>query len=184
MLLSAEDKRFLLRVARETVTRVVGDKQPLDYEPPSEVTAQHRGAFVTLKKRGQLRGCIGLLEGLRPLAKTVRDMAVSAAIHDHRFNPVSEDELDELEIEISAMSPIGPVDDATEIRVGHHGLIIRCGGRQGLLLPQVPVEYGWDRETFLEQTCRKAGLPPDAWKMEGTEICSFSAEVFGENDQS
>ncbi len=183
MSLSAEDKEFLLKVARETVTRVVGNQQPLDYQPVSEVTAQHRGAFVTLRKRGQLRGCVGLIEGLRPLVETVRDMAVSAAVHDIRFNPVSEDELDELEIEISAMSPITPVDDVAEIQLGRDGLIIRHGGRQGLLLPQVATEYGWDRNTFLEQTCRKAGLPPDAWKMKGTEIRSFSAEVFGEKDR-
>ncbi len=183
MPLNSDDKKFLLKVARETVTRVVGHQPPLTYEPVSEITAECRGAFVTLRKQGQLRGCIGLIEGMKPLVETVLEMAVAASMHDPRFNSVSEDELDELEIEISAMSPILKVEDTDMIKVGRDGLIVRRGGQQGLLLPQVASEYGWDREMFLEQTCRKAGLPLDAWKMDGTEICSFSAEVFGENDR-
>jgi AmmeMemoRadiSam system protein A len=182
MQLSAEEKVFLLKVARETVTRVVCDKPPLTYQPVSDVTGQCRGAFVTLKKNGQLRGCIGLIEGMKPLVETVQEMAVAAAVRDPRFDAVSEEELEELDIEVSAMSPIRTVEDAAQIEVGRDGLIVRRAGQQGLLLPQVATEYGWDRETFLEQTCRKAGLPPDAWKMEGTEICSFSAEVFGEKE--
>ena len=182
MQLSTEDKLFLLKVARETVTSVVRGEQVPTYQPISEVTGECRGAFVTLRKQGQLRGCIGLIEGLNPLVETVREMAVAASLRDPRFNPVAEEELEELDIEISAMSPIRVVDDTTRIEVGRDGLIVRCAGQQGLLLPQVATEYGWDRETFLEQTCRKAGLPTDAWKAEGTEICSFRAEVFGENE--
>ncbi len=183
MQLSTEDKIFLLKVARETVTRVVRGEQAPTYQPVSEVTGECRGAFVTLRKHGQLRGCIGLIEGLKPLVDTVREMAVAASLRDQRFNPVGEDELEELDIEISAMSPIRTVEDTALIEVGRDGLIVRRAGQQGLLLPQVATEYGWDRETFLEQTCRKAGLPADAWKTEGTEICSFRAEVFGENEQ-
>ncbi|MBW7995440.1 MAG: AmmeMemoRadiSam system protein A [Candidatus Glassbacteria bacterium] len=180
MQLSAEDKRFLLDVARTTMVSAVRDEEIPPFEPVSEVTGEYRGAFVTIMKRGQLRGCIGLIEGLKPLVETVREMAVAASLRDPRFNPVEPDELDELEIEISAMSPVRKVEDTAAIQVGRDGLIIRRGGMQGLLLPQVATQYGWDRETFLSQACRKAGLPPDAWKMDGTEISCFSAEVFGE----
>ena len=182
MQLSADDKKFLLKVARETVVRAVNGEEIPKYEPTSGVTAQNRGAFVTLRKKGQLRGCIGLIQGIKPLVETVREMAIAAALRDMRFDPVSPSELDDIDIEISAMSPIQRLEDTDKIVVGRDGLIIRRGGMQGLLLPQVATEYGWDRETFLSQTCRKAGLPPDAWKMSGTEISFFSAEVFGEKE--
>ncbi|MFH1069293.1 MAG: AmmeMemoRadiSam system protein A, partial [Candidatus Glassbacteria bacterium] len=146
------------------------------------VLAEKRGAFVTIKERGQLRGCIGMIVGMRPLVETVSEMAVAAAARDPRFNPVTVDELALLEVEISALSPITPVGDVSRIQVGRDGLIVRRGQFQGLLLPQVATEYGWDRDTFLAQTCRKAGLPPDAWKLKDTEISSFSAEVFGEKE--
>jgi len=136
---------------------------------------------VTIKKGGSLRGCIGYVEAIKPLVVTVSEMAAAAALRDPRFPPVGPDELDQLELEISVMSPIFKVTDTSEIQTGLHGLIVRRGAYQGLLLPQVATEYGWDRETFLSHTCRKAGLPPEAWKMEGTEISAFTAEVFGED---
>ena len=120
--------------SRETVNRVVRDEDPLAYQPVSEVTGQCRGAFVTLRKRGQLRGCIGLIEGMNPLVETVREMAAAAALRDPRFDPVSEEELQELDIEISAMSPICMVEDTARIEVGRDGLIVRRAGQQGLLL--------------------------------------------------
>ena len=140
------------------------------------------GAFVTLNERsGELRGCIGSIEAVQPLAQAVASSAVSAAVRDPRFEPVRKEELPDLHIEISVMSPIVPVGDISEIEVGRDGLIIRRGNRAGLLLPQVATEYGWDRDTFLRQTCVKAGLPPDCWRSPDCRIEKFSAEVFGES---
>jgi AmmeMemoRadiSam system protein A len=135
-----------------------------------------------LKIHGELRGCIGCIIPIKPLYLTVREVAESAALRDPRFPPVSVRELPELEYEISALSPIRKIENVNEIQVGKHGIIIRRGYNQGLLLPQVATEYGWNREQFLEHTCNKAGLPFDAWKKEGTEISIFSAEVFDESD--
>ncbi|MBN2288966.1 MAG: AmmeMemoRadiSam system protein A, partial [Candidatus Glassbacteria bacterium] len=179
--LTDQEKQYLLKLARDVICYVVAGGERPSAEAITPVLAEKRGAFVTIKKKGQLRGCIGYLEAVKPLVETVSEMAAAAALRDHRFPPVSPGELDQLELEISVMSPIHRVADTAKIQVGHHGLIIRRGALQGLLLPQVATEYGWDRETFLAQTCRKAGLPPDAWKMEGTEISAFSAEVFGES---
>jgi AmmeMemoRadiSam system protein A len=139
---------------------------------------EKRGAFVTLKKHGELRGCIGHIIGDRPLAETVATMAVAAAFEDPRFPPVKEEELKDLDIEISVLTPLRRINNVEEIQVGLHGIILQQGGHSGLLLPQVATEYGWDRNTFLEYTCRKAGLPPDAWKDERTTIHVFSADVF------
>jgi AmmeMemoRadiSam system protein A len=137
---------------------------------------------VTLHKHGRLRGCIGYIQALKPLRQAVAEMAVQAALHDPRFPPVTSDELPELHIEISVLSPLEAVADVSEIEVGTHGLVIEDGRSRGLLLPQVPVEYGWDRDTFLEHTCAKAGLPPDRWKAQGVTITKFTAEVFGEEE--
>lgn len=181
MILTAEDKKSLLDIARTTITKAVNHEPVPESDPVSGATAECCGAFVTIKRCGKLRGCIGLIESARPLVETVSEMAAAAALRDPRFDPVTPGEVDELEIEISVMSPVSVVKDIDEIAVGRDGLIVRRGGLQGLLLPQVATEYGWDRETFLAHTCRKAGLPPDAWKQEGTEIRFFSADVFGEN---
>jgi MEMO1 family protein len=179
--LTDQEKRYLLKLAREVIIYSVagGDRPVIKAITPT--LSEKRGAFVTIKKKGDLRGCIGYIEAIKPLVETVSEMAAAAALRDHRFSPVNTEELDQLELEISVMSPICRINDPDEIRVGHHGLIIRRGAYQGLLLPQVATEYGWDRDTFLSHTCRKAGLPPDAWKMEDTEISAFSAEVFGED---
>ncbi len=178
--LNGEDKDFLMKVAKETINCSVKGKPLPKYDPASPILRENRGAFVTINKHGNLRGCIGYIEAYKPLCETVQEMAVAAALKDPRFPPVTEDELDDLEVEISVMTPIRKIDDVNDIEVGKHGIIIRKGYNQGLLLPQVATEYGWDRNTFLEHTCLKARLPRDSWKDPDTEIMIFSAEVFGE----
>ncbi len=136
-----------------------------------------RGAFVTLKKGGELRGCIGFIEPVASLCETVIQTAVYAATEDPRFTPVTAEELKELEYEISVLTPLKKIDNPQSVQVGKHGLVIAMGRNRGILLPQVPVENNWDREMFLDQACLKAGLPPDAWK-KGAEISVFEAIVF------
>nr|MBP7886610.1 AmmeMemoRadiSam system protein A [Candidatus Neomarinimicrobiota bacterium] len=137
-----------------------------------------RGAFVTLEKHHELRGCIGYILPIYPLYKTVIEMAKAAALDDPRFPPVSPSELKDITVEISVLTVPQKISDPSEIEVGKHGIIIKRGFNQGLLLPQVATDYGWDRETFLEHTCLKAGLPRDAWQDKNTEIQIFSAQVF------
>jgi len=180
--LSEQDKNELLALARKSVEYVV-QKNEL-YEPPASASAalnQERGAFVTLTKSGDLRGCIGYTSAVKPLYLTVRDTATHAALHDPRFQAVSASELPQLAYEISVLSPLRRVTDIEQIKIGEHGLLMKNGGSEGLLLPQVPVEQKWDRQTFLEQTCRKAGMSPDCWKDENTDIFSFTAVVFHEH---
>ena len=178
--LDPEEREALLSLARRSIeAALTGGKTPAAGMSSPALTAEC-GAFVTLEKRGALRGCIGYVVASKPLERTVAEMAVQAALHDPRFPPVTADELDDITLEISVMSPLVAVTDVSSIEVGRHGLVIRDGGRSGLLLPQVATDYGWDRETFLEHTCMKDGLPPDAWKQEGVTILSFTAEVFGE----
>lgn len=176
---SQEEKAYLLDIARSRIDLVLRD-QPVAFPPPPPPgPAQEKlGAFVTLKRQGQLRGCVGRLISEDPLFVTVGDMAEAAAFHDSRFLPLTLEEFPTLELEISVMGPITRCPDPSRIVVGKHGLIMRKGSRQGLLLPQVPVEWEWDRETFLAQTCQKAGLPPDAWHDPDTEIYWFEALVF------
>ena len=180
--LSLDDKRELMHIARTTVESVVrGEKAP-NFQTESKDLLDKRGAFVTLKIDGRLRGCIGYIIPVKSLFLTVQEVAESAATQDPRFSPVTPEELPRLEYEISALSPLKKIDDTEEIVVGKHGIIIRRGYSQGLLLPQVAAEYGWDRQTFLEHTCNKAGLPSQAWKHPDTEISIFSAEVFDEDE--
>jgi AmmeMemoRadiSam system protein A len=136
---------------------------------------------VTLNKNNQLRGCIGFTSPLQPLYLTVRDAATSAALKDYRFQPVQEAELKQLSYEISVLSPFRKVFNIKQIEIGKHGLLIKKGSGEGLLLPQVAAKYNWDRTTFLQQTCLKAGLPENAWKDEESDIFIFSAFVFGEH---
>jgi AmmeMemoRadiSam system protein A len=143
---------------------------------------QDRGAFVTIKEKGELRGCIGHTGAMMPLAKTVRDVAAYAALQDPRFPPVTVSELPQLRYEVSVLSPLRHVTDVNQIRVGEHGLLMKKGDYEGLLLPQVPREQGWNRKTFLEQTAVKAGLPESAWQDKDTDIFAFTAIVFGEAD--
>jgi AmmeMemoRadiSam system protein A len=180
--LGNEEKQILLNLARNTVIKVVdGEEPPPLPEGPSGIK-QHMGAFVTLHWKGHLRGCIGMLEARAPLDETVREMAEAAATRDYRFQPVTAQEIPDIDIEISALSPLWKIDDINEIEIGTHGIWITKGMNRGVLLPQVATEQGYDRTTFLQQTCRKAGLPTDAWKDPDTIIEIFSADVFGEKD--
>jgi AmmeMemoRadiSam system protein A len=177
--LTQDEREELLRVARRTLEVYLAGQQAPIIETDHSTLMQHRGAFVTLHKGKQLRGCIGTFEAAEPLLSTVQRMAIAAATTDPRFSRVTPDELPSIHIEISALSPLreGSADD---IRVGVHGIYITRGMRRGVLLPQVATENGWDRETFLEHTCIKAGLPVTAWKEPDTRIEIFTAEVFGE----
>lgn len=180
--LSMEDKLYLLHLARTTIESSF-DGEGADLPPYSSAPLDRPcGAFVTLSKKGKLRGCIGYIEAVKPLRETIAEMASSAAFKDWRFPPVRESELEDIEIEISVLSPLRRIDDPAIIEVGTHGIIISRGSSRGLLLPQVAVEWGWDRETFLRQTCIKAGLPEDAWSKEGTMIDIFSADIFNERE--
>ena len=177
--LTDEDRKVLLRLARHSLEDgVCGVAVTRDLEDPAPALVEPRGAFVTLRKHGDLRGCIGHVLTSAPLYKTVQECAVAAALGDPRFAPVTPHEVPSLRMEISVLS--APFQVAPEqIVVGEHGLIISQGFRRGLLLPQVPVTWNWDREQFLEETCLKAGLSPDAWK-KGAKIEAFTAEVFEE----
>ena len=180
--LSEEEKKSLLEHARGAIEcRLQG--KPLPVLPyASGATQEKRGAFVSLKKQGRLRGCIGYIEARKPLAQTVSDMALAAAFNDPRFPPLKREELADLDIEISVLTPLKKINDINDIKVGRHGLYVVRGFHSGLLLPQVATEYRWDRLTFLKETCNKAGLPADAWQDEKTEIYTFSAEVFGSRE--
>ncbi len=181
-LVQLNERKFLLDLARQVVK---DNANGLDYDPPnyfSENLAAEMGVFVTLHKKAELRGCIGYVEGIKPLQDAVIEMAKSAAFNDPRFAPVTSDEVDDLEIEISVLSPIKEIKNVDEIVVGKHGLIVEQGFFKGLLLPQVATENNWDRDEFLKHTCRKAGLPKDAWQEKNTKISIFSAEIFSEKD--
>ncbi len=183
-MLSEAQKRRLIDIARQAVTAAVAREPTPDLATDDPDLLEPRGAFVTLKKTGQLRGCIGYIEPHAPLIEAVADNAESAALRDPRFAPVTPEELPDISIEVSALTPLEPVADVEEIEVGRHGLVISQGPGRGLLLPQVPVEWGWDREEFLEHTCLKAGLPPEAWRQDNTELLCFEAEVFSEEELS
>jgi AmmeMemoRadiSam system protein A len=177
--LTEAEKQALLRIARASITaRLCGEKEAALPATGSLLTPC--GAFVTLRKAGRLRGCIGFITAARPLAETVREVSLSSAFEDPRFPPLEKSELPRLSIEISVLSPLRAVSDPLEITVGVHGILVRRGYRSGLLLPQVATEQGWDRETFLSHTCLKAGLPADSWKQPGLSMEIFSALVFHE----
>ncbi len=176
--LSPADREYLHKqVAAVIEARLAGRPEPDDV-PSSPVLREKRGGFVTLKKRGVLRGCIGYIEAYKPLYQTVREMARAAAFSDPRFPPLKVDEWPEVEVEISVLTPLERIADPGRIEVGRHGIMLRNGPASGLLLPQVAVEYGWEREEFLRHTCMKAGLRGDCWRLPETEIYIFSAEIF------
>jgi hypothetical protein len=177
--LNSDEREKLLVIARQTIAQFLETGTVPCFEVSEPNLFQERGCFVTLKKRSKLRGCIGNLVPRRPLYLTVQDAAISAAINDHRFLPVTREELEDISIEISILSPIEPIEDVSEIEVGRHGLVIVKGQNQGVLLPQVATEQHWDRDEFLRQICLKAGLPEDAWQ-EGAQLYVFTAEVFEE----
>ena len=154
----------------------------IDIDGWSGILSEDLGAFVTLKINHKLRGCIGYIIPQKSLQETVRDVAAYAAVRDRRFEPVVEAELDFLEYEVSVLSPLRGVTDPGQIRVGQHGLLIKRGLSEGLLLPQVATERGWDNITFLQQTCRKAGLGKETWQDGATDIFAFTAIVFNESD--
>lgn len=183
-MLTDQQRRRLLQVARQSLRAAVGAGPVPDLRTDDPDLRRIQGAFVTLRKQGDLRGCIGHIEGQLPLIETVAEMAQAAALHDPRFPPVTAREEPELDIEISVMSPLRAVDKVEDIQVGKHGLVVSCGPRRGLLLPQVATEWGWDRDTFLSHTCLKAGLPADAWRRPDVRIECFEAEVFGEGDET
>lgn len=180
--LTKEEKIQLLDIARSAIESSVKGIEYPEVKISNPNLLSLRGAFVTIKMNGMLRGCIGMTLPVYPLVETVKRAARSAALEDPRFQPLKPSELKDIEIEISVLSMPVPVTDLDEIAVGQHGLIISCYGRQGLLLPQVAVENGWDRNVFLQQTCLKAGLPPDTWMKGEADISIFSAVVFSEGE--
>jgi AmmeMemoRadiSam system protein A len=190
---TTDERAVLLRLAHESILSALEHREiPLD--PPtahlsghlaghlSEHLSEPRGAFTSLYLRGELRGCVGYVLPISPVYRAVADTARAAAFEDTRFHPVTLPEARDLQIELSILSPPRPIS-AEAVEVGRHGLLISMAGRRGLLLPQVPTEHHWDRTTFLEQTCRKAGLPLDAWQ-NGATIEAFTAEVFGDKSPS
>jgi len=175
---SPDHRQTLLRIAHESILSAFTDRA-LPPAPPFPCLLEPRGVFTTLYLHGSLRGCVGYAMPVVPLYLAVAETARAAAFDDSRFSPVTKQEAPELGISLSVLSPLFPIQPE-EVEVGRHGLVISLGSHRGLLLPQVPVECDWDRETFLEQTCRKAGLPSDAWQ-KGASLQAFTAEVFGDN---
>ncbi|HEY9164930.1 MAG TPA: AmmeMemoRadiSam system protein A [Candidatus Kryptonia bacterium] len=180
--LSAEAKVELLKIARRGLEAVVKrEKLKLD-TPVLPELQRESGAFVTLREKGELRGCIGYIEPRLPMYKAVAETASKAATSDPRFEPVTEPELEKIDLEVSILSALNKVTNVEEIVVGRHGLVIERGYYRGLLLPQVAGENNWDRNEFLRYTCFKAGLDDDSWRDPDTKIYSFTAEVFGESE--
>jgi len=178
-LLTHAQQNTLLHLARDAIRIYLEtgkNKKVREKEAPFSTP---RGAFVTLKKGDKLRGCIGRIIADQPLDRVVIEMAVAAATQDYRFSPISSEDLSDINIEISVLSPPKAAADPSQIRVGRDGIIVSQGGRSGVLLPQVPVEWGWDRETYLNHGCLKAGLDETAWKR-GARIETFTAQVFSE----
>lgn len=182
MSISREDAAEILSLARRSIVDALAGRAIAPHDAADGLLATHRGAFVTLKSDGNLRGCIGLVESSMPLAGTVARMARAAAFEDPRFPPVEDGELPRIEIEVSVLTEPAVVDDVSDIVLGRDGLIVERGGARGLLLPQVPGDWGWDRDEFLSQTCRKAGLAADAWQSDSTRVLRFSADIISESD--
>lgn len=180
MELTDDEKRELLHLARSSIKAVLRDEPLPELTSASEKLMEPAGVFVTLRIEGELRGCIGYIEPRLPLWEAVREVAIRSAFNDPRFPPVSEEELDDIDIEISILSPLRTITSVDEIIVGTHGLVVDDGRHRGLLLPQVPVEYHWDREKFLRHTCLKAGLPEDAWMRPGVTLSVFTTTTFSE----
>jgi AmmeMemoRadiSam system protein A len=174
---SPEERDILLRLAHRSIELAL-EGRSADTAAPTPHLAEARGAFTTLHLRGKLRGCIGYVTPAQSLYATVAESARAAALDDPRFLPVTPADFPCLKIEISVLSPLLPIRPE-EVVVGRHGLVVTQGGHRGLLLPQVPIEWEWDRETYLAQTCLKAGLSPGAWQ-HGAQLQAFTAEVFGE----
>jgi AmmeMemoRadiSam system protein A len=182
--LSLEQKRKLLTAARAAIEEKLYGKSDLSAPDLSDsVFSEHYGLFCTLTIDGSLRGCIGYVEGIKPLREAINEMAIQSAFHDPRFNPLKASEYNQVSLEISILYPIEAVSSPEEIMVGRDGLIMERGYHRGLLLPQVATEYSWDREMFMNQTCRKAGMENQCW-LNGAKIFKFEAEVFNEKEDS
>jgi AmmeMemoRadiSam system protein A len=172
-----DERATLLKLAHESILSALEHRE-ISLDSPSPHFSEPRGAFTTIYHQGQLRGCVGYVLAVISLYRTVAETARAAAFEDSRFSPVTLAEAQALDVSLSILSPLRAVQPE-EVEIGVHGLVVSLGGRRGLLLPQVPVEHGWDRLTFIEQTCQKAGLPRDAWK-NGATLEIFTAEVFGD----
>lgn len=181
--LSSEDRRALLDRARQAILEAVMHGRVSHFPPAGGPLAEPAGAFVTLYCRGRLQGCVGRVDPTIALAETVAECAIGAALHDRRFSPVGAHQIADLRIEISVLSELFRISPQA-IEIGRHGLLVSRGAQRGLLLPQVAVEHQFTAERFLEQTCRKAGLEPRAWRDPQTTLYAFTAEVFGELDFS
>ncbi|MFQ5823048.1 MAG: AmmeMemoRadiSam system protein A [bacterium] len=181
--LSKDEQMYLLEFARKTIEAKLRGEVPPTYDKNFPRLKEERGAFVTLNKNKNLRGCIGLITGIKPLYQTIQEIAEAAAFQDPRFPPLTEAELPETTLEISVLTPMRKISNIKKIKVRRHGLFIKFGNAQGLLLPQVATNNNWNRKTFLEHTCLKAGLPKDTWKNPDTEIMIFSAQVFEEESK-
>jgi AmmeMemoRadiSam system protein A len=182
MNLTHEEKSTLLKIARSAIATSLESKTLPSIKSHSEALDRRSGVFVTLRMNKDLRGCIGYIEPLFPLARAVQEVAVKAAMEYPRFMPVTLSEMDKITIEISALSPLAELHDVENIEIGKHGLVIDAGYRRGLLLPQVATEYHWDRKQFLKQICLKAGLPPDSWKRSEIKLFTFTVEKFDESE--
>lgn len=180
-MLDSGQKKKLLNIARKTIESYIREEKIPEFKEEDPDLSQQEGAFVTLRKKGELRGCIGNIIGTQPLWQTVRDMAIESSTKDPRFEAVSPAELKDIKIEISVLSKPKRVEDINEIKMGTHGVIVKSGFNSGVFLPQVATETGWSREEFLSNLCaHKAGLPADAWKDKKTELYIFTAQVFEE----
>lgn len=180
-MLNNNQKKKLLEIARKAIEAHLTTGEKIEIKETDPLLLKETGAFVTLNKNGELRGCIGNPIGQAPLYLTVRDMAVEAAVGDPRFSEIAVSELKDIKIEISVLSPLERADSSEKIKLGLHGVLIKKGFYSGVFLPQVALETGWSKEEFLSNLCaHKAGLEPDAWKDKATEIYIFTAEVFSE----
>jgi AmmeMemoRadiSam system protein A len=176
------EKLTLLKIARDAIRSALEGKSYARKTFTSVELNRRSGVFVTLRIGDELRGCIGYVEPIYPLAQATEEIAVKSALEDNRFMPLTKSEFNEITIEISVLSPLEELRDVEKIEIGKHGLVIDAGYRRGLLLPQVATEYGWDRKEFLKHTSLKAGLSPDAWKQKGIKLFTFSVDKFEESD--
>lgn len=181
MHLSDDDRRLLLQIARSSIDEAARGREWQRLSVPDSLKTPC-GAFVTLRQEGELRGCIGFVEAKQPLYLAVAEVAEKAAMEDPRFPPLAAGEVGMTDIEISVLSELTPVTDIRAIEIGKHGLVLEAGWARGLLLPQVAVEYGWDREEFLDHTARKAGLPPEAWRTGKVKKFMFTTDTFSESE--